>query len=567
LLLLLGMLAAGDARAQPAAAEIFTDRAAETGLDFVHFNGMSGELHFVEHVGAGAALFDFDGDGDLDVYLVQGRMLGERPASEALFPPPAGAPLSDRLFRNDLTVAADGSRSLRFIDVTETAGLTADGYGMGVAAGDYDNDGWIDLYVTNWGPNQLWRNRGDGTFSDVTESAAVGDGRWGVPAAWFDLDRDGWLDLYVGNYVDFSLTMVTECVTATGAPDYCGPLAYEPQPDKLFRNLGDGTFRDVTRPAGMGGELGGALGVVTADFNGDGWPDVYVGNDGLPNQLWMNQGDGTFVNDALLAGCAVNWEGQPEASMGIDAGDVDGDGDEDLFMAHLTGETNTLYLNDGSGLFRDSTRELDLGNPSWGFTSFGTGWIDYDNDGRLDLAVVNGAVRAIEELAAAGDPYPLDQTNQLFRNLGGGSFADATGGAGASFAELEVSRGAAFGDIDNDGDTDLVVTNNAGPARLLINNVGQDAGWVGARLTTEEGRDALGARLALDRESGPPLWRRSHTDGSYASSNDPRVTVGLGAEVAGGLALLWPEGGRSRLAALPTGRFLTFLAPAGPAAE
>ncbi len=508
----------------------FTDEAAAWGLDFVHLNGMTGELYFCEMMGAGAALVDYDNDGDLDAYLVQGGPL-EAPTQAASGQAPAGqetagqAP-SDRLYRND--GGGPGEPPLRFTDVTAAAGIEAPGYGMGVAAGDVDNDGWVDLYVTNFGPNQMLRSNGDGTFADVTEETRTGDARWSVSAAFLDYDRDGWLDLYVGNYVDFRLATHRQCTSPTGRRQYCGPLAYLPEGDRLLRNRGDGTFEDATARAGIAGGEGGALGVVAADFDGDGWTDVYVANDQTANQLWINQRDGTFRDEALLAGCALSWEGQAQASMGVHAADFDGDGDEDLFMTHLTGETNTLYLNDGRGLFRDATVASGLGPPSWEFTAFGTAGFDYDNDGRLDLLAANGAVRIIEALAERGDPHPLHQPNQLFRGLGGGRFTEVTAQAGPVFELSEVSRGAAFGDVDNDGDVDVLLTNNDGPARLLVNRLGQDQNWVGLRFTgAHPPGEREGARLELRASGNAPVWRRSHRDGSYASASDPRVLFGL----------------------------------------
>ncbi len=373
-----GIAAAGPLFAAFAAAgDLFVE--AGGGPAFTHFNGMSGELYFPEMMGSGAALFDYDGDGDLDAYLVQGVMLGPgKSLADAVFPPPAGEALVDRLFRND-TGAEGADAAPRFVDVTASSGLAADGYGMGVAAGDYDGDGQVDLYVTNFGANQLWRNTGDGRFEDVTASAGVGDERWSVSAAWVDYDRDGDLDLYVGNYVRYTFDNAKPCRSSTSARDYCSPLVYKPDVDTLYRNEGDGRFTDVSAAAGVRKKFGGALGVVVGDFDADGWPDIYVANDGVANQLWMNQGDGTFRDEAMLAGVGVNMDGSPEASMGVDAADFDGDGDEDLFMTHLARETNTLYINDGEGWFEDRTLAMGLANPSFQYTGFGTAWFDYDN--------------------------------------------------------------------------------------------------------------------------------------------------------------------------------------------
>ena len=540
---------------------VFQDMSAEVGLDFVHFNGMTGELYLVEEMGSGVALFDYDNDGDLDAYLVQGHLLGPgKTLQDAIFPPRHPDLLSDRLYRNDLVIRADGSRGLRLTDVTERSGLQAYGYGMGVAAADYDNDGWTDLYVTNFGSNQLWRNNGDGTFIDVTRDAGADDSRWSVPATFFDFDQDGWLDLFVGNYVNFTFASHRKCSMSTGAPDYCAPLAYKPTPDRLLHNLGNGTFQDVTRSAGIATDFGNALGVVSADFNGDGWIDLYVANDMVPNQLWINQQDGTFQDEGLLSGSSVNDEGRPEASMGVLAADVDGDGDEDLFMTHLHGETNTLYLNDGGGNFRDETRLSGLGGPSWNFTGFGTSWVDYDNDGWLDLITVNGAVTAIERLVRENDPYPLHEPNQLFRNLAGGRFEERTESAGPVFQLSEVSRGTASGDIDNDGDTDLLISNNSGPARLLVNRVGQERDWVGVRLLGGSGpRDMLGARSCVVGPGLPPLWRRLQVDGSYASASDPRVLTGLGDSPRFvTIRIVWPGGRAQDWTGIPIRTYSTF---------
>ncbi len=543
------------AGAEPGPRPIFRDLAAKSGLDFVHFNGMSGELYFPEMTGQGGALFDYDGDGDLDAYLVNGSMLGPgKTLADALFPPRGPLPPRDRLFRNDL-VATDGRPEPRFVDVTEASGLDARGYGMGVAVGDYDGDGFQDLYVTNYGPNELWRNLGDGTFADVTAEAGVGDPLWGTSAAFFDADADGDLDLYVVNYVEFDLERNPRCFAPSSRRDYCGPSAFEPQPDRFYRNLGDGRFEDVTLKALVGYRPGPGLGVVSGEFNGDGRTDFYVANDGAVNQMWLNRGDGTFVDEALFAGTALNRYGRPEASMGVAAGDFDLDGDEDLFMTHLMGESNTLYVNDGSGLFEDRTTESGLGSASLPYTAFGTGWIDYDNDGRPDLLTLNGAVRILEEQAAAGDPFPLKQPSQLFRNLGG-RFEEVSAVAGPALTIPEVGRGAAFGDVDNDGDVDVLALVNNGPARLLVNEVGAGAAWLGIVATGARGAPALGTRLAVGTD-GAVRRQGVRTDGSYCSANDPRVVFGLeDAEGGEWVGASWPGGGAGRWYRPPLRRYL-----------
>ncbi len=565
---------AGTAR-DPAPTPPFREAAAEVGLDFVHWNGMTGEHYYCEHMGGGGALFDYDGDGDLDVYLTQGHLLGPgKELGDAIFPPRHPLPATDRLYRNDLAVHPDGRRELRFTDVTAESGIVGDRYSMGAAVGDYDNDGWPDLYVSTWAsPNQLFRNRGDGTFVEVTEEAGVGETRWTVSATFVDYDRDGWLDLFAGNNLDYTFSLHKECADELGQPGYCGPIAFTPIPDTLYRNLGRDAagrvrFEDVSVASGIRTAAGPGLGVVASDFDADGWLDLYVANDGYPNHLWLNQRDGTFRNDAMLAGAAMNAEGHAEAGMGVSAADVDNDGDEDLFVAHLTSETNTLYTNDQAGIFADRTTELGLGAPSLAATGFGTGFFDYDNDGDFDLVVVNGAVKAIREQMLAGDPYPMHQRNQLYHN-DGGRFRDVTAEAGAAFEPSEVSRGAAFGDLDNDGDTDVVVMNNAAPVRLLLNQVGQDRPWIGLRLVGESGRDMLGAWVEVLRPGQPTLGRRVRSDGSYAASHDPRVLVGLGdgAPAAVAVEVTWPDGRRERWPEVVTGVYTTLAQGTGTAVE
>jgi len=521
---------------------VFTERAAELGIDFTHFDGRTGNFALPEIYGSGAALCDLDGDGDLDVYLVQSGEL--RPGS-------APAPWKDRLFRNDRG---------RFVDVTEASGLDARGYGQAVACGDVDNDGWPDLYIANYGPDQLWHNRGDATFEDVTAERGLGNPRWGLAAAFVDVDRDGWLDLYVGNYLLFDPASAPTCHTRLGKPDYCGPLSFQRATDLLFRNRGDGRFENVSLSSGVGAVPAYTLGVSVADFDDDGWLDLYVAADQMPNLLWINRHDRTFEDRALMSGAAVNGLGVPEASMGVDAGDFDGDGDEDLFMAHFTGESNTLFRNDGAGNFTDESVAVGLAAPSLASTGFATAWLDFDNDGWLDVMVVNGAAIVIEELRRAGDPFPFRQPDQLFRNLGDGRFEEVAGErSGLASRPPEVGRGAAFGDLDDDGDTDVVVVNNSGPAQVWINQVGQDRAWIGLRLVGRDGRrDQLGARVAVLRANAPPLWRRARADGSYASSNDPRVLVGLDrAEAIDGVGVIWPDGARERWGALAVRRYHT----------
>jgi hypothetical protein len=539
--------------------EWFVDRAQSAGLDFVHFNGMSGGFYQPEIMAAGVGLLDYDNDGDLDVYLVQGQMLGTgKSVSDALLPPRSTQPLRGQLYRNDLQIGTDGTRKLLFTDVTDRSGIDARGYGMGVAAGDFTNDGCVDLYLTNFGTNQLYRNNCDGTFTDVSRGSGTDDRGWSVPAAFLDFDRDGWLDLFVGHYLVYSVERHINCFTESKLPDYCPPERYRPEPDRLYRNRRDGTFTDVTASSGVARAFGPALGVATADFNGDKWIDFFVANDQQENQLWINQRDGTFKDMALLSGAALSATGSANANMGVDAGDFDNDGDEDLFITELNGQGSTLYVNDGAGLFEEQSARTGIRLITLPYTGFGTGWVDYDNDGWLDILAVNGLVTQNLDALRPDNPFPLQQPNLLIRNLGTGRFEDVTERAGAVFKLSEVSRGAAFGDVDNDGDVDVVVSNAAGPVRLLINQVARQH-WLGLRLVGADGlRDMLGARVAAIRSDGSALWRRARADGSYASANDPRVVVGLGSSTAvPRIRVIWPSGRVEDWSDVPIDRYST----------
>lgn len=558
----------------PPSTELFREIAAETGLRFRHFTGATGRRYLPEIMGSGCALFDYDSDGDLDVYVVQGAMLEPgKTGLEALFPPPAGQPAGNRLFRNELVP----SGKLRFTDVTEDSGAAVNGYGMGVAVGDYDNDGRPDLYVTNFGENALLHNEGNGKFKDVTRAARAGDPRWSTGAAFFDYDRDGDLDLFVTNYVDFTLRGNKICHATTGEVDYCTPRAYSFLTDRLFRNEGNGTFSDVSISSRTGSLKGPGLGVAICDVNLDGWPDIFVANDSAANFLWINRKDGTFREQALEAGVAYAQDGMAKAGMGVAAGDFDNDGDEDILVVNLVAEGATLFRNDG-GQFQDASLRHGIGAATMGATGFGAGWLDYDNDGALDLFIANGAVTMIGE--QRGAPYPFAQRNLLLRNPGPTRrFEDVTDRAGASLAHPEVGRGAAFGDIDNDGDIDILVSNNNGSLRLLRNETGSRSNWFEARLIgTKSNRMAIGARVALFLRDRPPLWRHADTASSYLSASDSRAHFGIGGhsrierlEVCwpSGLVEIWPNPPLNRMAALVegTGMPVRTGVPAAPASR
>jgi hypothetical protein len=508
--------APGDPGGQQPDAAWFREVAGESGLGFEHRTGHSEALRMQEIVAAGAALFDHDGDGDLDIYLTSGAS-------------------PNRLFRQE----AGG----RFVDATAESGLGDTGYGIGVAVGDVDNDGDPDVYVSNFGADRLYINRGDGSFEDGTDSAEIRVGGFSTSAVFCDYDGDGFLDLYVARYVRWDPEQY--CTDSSGQRDYCHPKAFNPAADVLLHNAGDGTFRDVTREAGLASAQAAGLGVICEDLDDDGRPDFYVANDQYANYLWVNRGDGTFEDRGLLTGAAYNLEGKPEAGMGVVAADLDGDEDLDLFVTHLVGQSNTLYSNLGGGLFEDATGRAGLAEGSLLYTGFGTVAIDIELDGDLDLVVANGRVFRAEPLpdvlvAAPWNHYA--EPNLLFLNRGGGVFERNQRSAPALTGAVEVSRALATGDVDNDGDLDLLVANAEGPTRLYRNEAPRSGHWLLVRVVDPRlGRDAIGAHVTAVAGSARIL--RTVTRGfSYLSSNDPRVHFGLPTDQLERLEVRWPDG-------------------------
>jgi hypothetical protein len=530
---------------------IFENTIETSKIHFVLKNSVSPQRYSIETMTGGVALFDYNNDGLLDIFFTNGAEIPSLKKSNSSF--------YNRLFRNN----GDGT----FTDVTEKAGLAGVGYSMGVAAGDYDNDGFVDLYVTGFNRNQLLHNNGDGTFTDVTEKAGVGGvvpGRgkpWSVTAGWIDYNNDGLLDLFVVNYLDYSISTAHSCET-DNIVDYCSPNEYRGTPNILYQNNGDGTFSDVSRQSHISQYAGKGMGVAFADYDDDGFTDIFVSNDTFPNFLLHNNGDGTFTDVALLAGVAYTENGKTVAGMGADFRDIDNDGRPDIFQAAMFGDTFPFYRNLGNGQFEDVTDMTGLAAMTTRLTAWGTGIFDFDNDGNKDIFVACSAILD-NAMDVNHKPYPLP--NGLYRNLGNMVFKDISGQVGASFSVPAAHRGAAFGDLNNDGKIDIVVTVLNGEPQLLMNRSPNHNHWIILKLVgVADNRDGLGTKVKITTASGVQ-YNEATTAVGYNSSSDKRVYFGLGnATVVNRIELAWPTGVKQLLTSVPADQILTIVESGHP---
>lgn len=512
----------------------FTDVTAEAGIDFVHHNGRSGRKYLPETLGSGCAFFDYDNDGLPDIFLVNSRpWAGD------------GTGVTSKLYRNE-----GGGR---FADVSDQAGLAVPLYGLGAATADYDNDGFADLYVTVLDGDRLFRNRGDGTFEDVTKAAGIDNARFGTSAAWFDYDLDGHLDLLVANYVQWTMEGDLWCSMDGSTKSYCTPESYLGQPSVLYRNRGDGTFEDVSEAAGVADPEAKALGIAIFDYDSDGFPDVFQANDTQPNKLYRNEGDGTFSEHGVSAGIAYAEDGKARGAMGVDAADYDRSGRPHLLVGNFANEMLNLFHNEGNGLFVDEAPTSEIGRDSLLSLTFGAFFFDYDLDSHPDIFCANGHLD--EEIEIVQPAVKFAQEPLLFRNDGRGRFEISSREVGADFVEPLVARGAAYADYDRDGDLDILITTNDGPAKLLRNDGGNANNYLRVKLRgTKSNRDGLGAALAVTSASGRQT-RLVSGGSSYCSQSETVATFGLGADsTVESLEIRWPSGAVQTLADLEINR-------------
>lgn len=541
--LVLAALVIGVARA--ASPPSFTDVTAQSGVRFVHNSGAFGRKYLPETIGSGGLVFDMDGDGSQDLLLINSMS----------WPGRAGAKSYPALYRN--------TGKGRFADVTRGSGLDVELYGIGGAAADFDNDGNVDVYVTALGGNRLFKNLGGGKFIDVTKKAGVADGGFSTSAVWFDYDNDGKLDLFVAHYVVWAVDKDLFCTLDGRSKSYCTPESYKGQSPTLFQNRGDGTFEDVTTRAGVSDTTSKGLGVAMLDFDGDGLMDLFVANDTQPNRLYRNKGKGTFADVAVGAGVAFSEAGVARAGMGVDAVDYDGSGRPSLIIGNFSNEMMALYHNEGTGLFIDEAPRSAIGRTSLLTLTFGCFFFDYDLDGRPDIFAANGHVA--DDIQRVQSRVAYAQRPHLFRNTGQKQFQDVTAASGAALQQAMVARGAASGDFDNDGDLDILVTVNNGPARLLRNDGGNQNNVLKVQTVgTVSNRDGIGARVEVSMRGGQKLWQIVKTGSSFASQSELPLTFGLGnATAVEGIRIKWPSGRTDAIGTVKANQFVTIKEGAG----
>jgi hypothetical protein len=521
----------------PPGAVHFTDITQSAGIKFRHNSGRTGKKYLPETLGSGAAFIDYDNDGWPDIFLVNSKDWTPRG-------------------RRSLGALYHNNHNGTFTDVTAGSGLDIELYGMGISVGDYDNDGRDDIYVTALDGDRLFHNEGNGKFRDVTKAAGIQNASFGTSAAWLDYDRDGKLDLFVANYVQWTIKADLWCSLDGATKSYCTPESYRGTQSKLYHNLGGGRFEDVSVRAGVGDPTSKSLGVTVLDYDGDGWPDLFVANDTQPNKLYRNNRNGTFQEEGLAAGVAFGEDGVARGAMGADSGDYDRSGRAHLLVGNFSNQMLGLYHNEGTGLFVDEAPRSAVGRASLLSLAFGVFFFDYDLDGYLDLFAVNGHIE--EEIGRVQPKVQYRQPPLLFHNLGQGKFENVSAAAGEEFTRPIVGRGAAYADIDRDGDLDLLITTNDGPAYLYRNDIRNGSHWLSVRTVgTKSNRDGIGAVVRIESRSGKQ-WSMVRSGSSYCSQSDLALTFGLGPDtLISSLEIQWPSGVRQRLANIAADQFIT----------